>query len=144
MDSPQDVYSGIAELVDEQVKKDAAAGSQEARMLLGNVDRKLVKQTVRVEPCSIRRPLPAPNRLLGEPLPVLSPRGLGDVLGLTGSRVVAPLPPLLSALSAQPLPGVHLQTPHFLSFCLPTASGSPDLLWPITFATLLPLSLNVA
>ena len=46
VDRPQDVYSGIAELVAEQVEKDAAAGVLSAKLLLNNVDRKLVKQTV--------------------------------------------------------------------------------------------------
>mmetsp|Transcript_38411 Transcript_38411/g.108557 ORF Transcript_38411/g.108557 Transcript_38411/m.108557 type:complete len:1063 (+) Transcript_38411:418-3606(+) len=46
VDKPQDVYSGIAELVAEQVMKDAEEGMVPAKLLVGNVDRKLVKQTV--------------------------------------------------------------------------------------------------
>mmetsp|Transcript_31925 Transcript_31925/g.101695 ORF Transcript_31925/g.101695 Transcript_31925/m.101695 type:complete len:476 (+) Transcript_31925:39-1466(+) len=47
-DRPADVYTGIADLVAKKVKKDAVKGShmEFANYLLGNVDRKLVKQTV--------------------------------------------------------------------------------------------------
>eukprot|EP00873_Tetraselmis_striata_P001229 jgi/Tetstr1/421493/TSEL_012441.t1 len=46
VDKPQDVYSGIAEMVAAKVAEDAANGLLPAKLLLGNVDRKLVKQTV--------------------------------------------------------------------------------------------------
>lgn len=42
----QDVYSGIAALVRERVEREAGEGRAEARALVGNIDRKLVKQTV--------------------------------------------------------------------------------------------------
>ena len=42
----QDVYSEIAALVQKRVDKDEALGVPEALVLTGNVDRKLVKQTV--------------------------------------------------------------------------------------------------
>ena len=42
----QDVYSGIAALVRERVEREAGEGRSEARALVGNIDRKLVKQTV--------------------------------------------------------------------------------------------------
>ena len=42
----QDVYSGIAALVKERVERDAVEGLAEAVALRGNIDRKLVKQTV--------------------------------------------------------------------------------------------------
>uniref|UniRef100_A0A4X2JMP0 DNA-directed RNA polymerase n=1 Tax=Vombatus ursinus TaxID=29139 RepID=A0A4X2JMP0_VOMUR len=45
-DVPQDVYSGVAQLVEEQRKRDAAKGSSIAQVLEGFISRKLVKQTV--------------------------------------------------------------------------------------------------
>jgi DNA-directed RNA polymerase, mitochondrial len=45
-DRPQDVYSGVAELVRARVAADAAAGNELAKKLDGHVDRKIVKQTV--------------------------------------------------------------------------------------------------
>lgn len=42
----QDVYSGIAALVRERVEREAGEGRAEAAALVGNIDRKLVKQTV--------------------------------------------------------------------------------------------------
>lgn len=42
----QDVYSEIAALVQKRVDKDEGLGVPEALVLKGNVDRKLVKQTV--------------------------------------------------------------------------------------------------
>ncbi|XP_043831430.1 DNA-directed RNA polymerase, mitochondrial [Dromiciops gliroides] len=45
-DVPQDVYSGVAQLVEEQREKDAKAGSSIAQVLEGFISRKLVKQTV--------------------------------------------------------------------------------------------------
>ena len=42
----QDVYSGIAALVRERVDREAGEGRAEAAALAGNIDRKLVKQTV--------------------------------------------------------------------------------------------------
>ena len=40
------MYTEIATLVRERVSRDAEEGSELARLLLGEVDRKLVKQTV--------------------------------------------------------------------------------------------------
>ena len=45
-DAPRDVYSDVAAIVARRVAKDAAAGHPDAARLLGEVDRKLVKQTV--------------------------------------------------------------------------------------------------
>ncbi|XXQ32491.1 DNA-directed RNA polymerase [Plasmodiophora brassicae] len=45
-DVPQDVYSGVCDLVNEKVAKDAAEGNEIAQSLLGHVTRKVVKQTV--------------------------------------------------------------------------------------------------
>ncbi|XP_044528482.1 DNA-directed RNA polymerase, mitochondrial [Gracilinanus agilis] len=45
-DVPQDVYSGVAQLVEELRKKDAAEGRSIAQVLEGFINRKLVKQTV--------------------------------------------------------------------------------------------------
>lgn len=45
-EKPQDVYTGIARIVAQKVEQDARDGSEVAQKLLGNVDRKLVKQTV--------------------------------------------------------------------------------------------------
>ncbi|XP_072457827.1 DNA-directed RNA polymerase, mitochondrial [Notamacropus eugenii] len=45
-DIPQDVYSGVAQLVEEQRRKDAAKGHTIAQVLEGFIGRKLVKQTV--------------------------------------------------------------------------------------------------
>lgn len=45
-DKPQDVYTGVAELVKAQVMKDASAGDPLARLLLGHITRKVVKQSV--------------------------------------------------------------------------------------------------
>ncbi|XP_036623366.1 DNA-directed RNA polymerase, mitochondrial [Trichosurus vulpecula] len=45
-DVPQDVYSGVAQLVEEQRRKDAASGRSIAQALEGFIGRKLVKQTV--------------------------------------------------------------------------------------------------
>ena len=42
----QDVYSGVADLVREQVRGDVEAGNPHAAFILPLVDRKLVKQTV--------------------------------------------------------------------------------------------------
>ena len=43
---PQDVYSGVADIVRDKVAQDAQAGNPVAKILDGDVDRKLVKQTV--------------------------------------------------------------------------------------------------
>lgn len=43
---PQDVYSGVVELVNKRIAEDARAGVPEAEILLGKVDRKVIKQTV--------------------------------------------------------------------------------------------------
>ncbi|EWC48620.1 hypothetical protein DRE_01842 [Drechslerella stenobrocha 248] len=45
-EKPQDVYTGVADLVNAAVEKDAAEGNQEAKELLGHINRKVVKQTV--------------------------------------------------------------------------------------------------
>ncbi|KAK5576563.1 hypothetical protein RB653_007707 [Dictyostelium firmibasis] len=45
-DRPQDVYSGVAQLVSKLVDKDAEDGNEIAKFFVGKVDRKLVKQTV--------------------------------------------------------------------------------------------------
>ncbi|XP_074061040.1 DNA-directed RNA polymerase, mitochondrial [Macrotis lagotis] len=45
-DLPQDVYSGVAQLVEELRKRDAAQGNSIAQVLEGFISRKLVKQTV--------------------------------------------------------------------------------------------------
>lgn len=42
----QDVYTGVAQEVQRIAEQDAREGMLEAQALLGNVDRKLVKQTV--------------------------------------------------------------------------------------------------
>ena len=42
----QDVYSEVAELVRKQVAADAARGVEVSQLLLPEIDRKLVKQTV--------------------------------------------------------------------------------------------------
>ena len=42
----QDVYSGVAQEVQSIAEQDARDGMLEAQALLGNIDRKLVKQTV--------------------------------------------------------------------------------------------------
>ncbi|KAM9986473.1 hypothetical protein ACTFIY_010882 [Dictyostelium cf. discoideum] len=45
-DRPQDVYSSVAQLVEQIVEEDAKNGDEIAQFFLGKVDRKLVKQTV--------------------------------------------------------------------------------------------------
>ncbi|RCK56352.1 DNA-directed RNA polymerase, mitochondrial [Candida viswanathii] len=45
-DKPQDVYQFVAGLVEERLKKDAAQGNEKAKFLMGNIKRKVVKQTV--------------------------------------------------------------------------------------------------
>lgn len=45
-DKPQDLYSGIAAIVQKKVEEDAEKGNEYAKLLKGNVNRKLVKQTV--------------------------------------------------------------------------------------------------
>ncbi|BFZ60130.1 DNA-directed RNA polymerase [Saitoella coloradoensis] len=45
-DSPQDVYTGVANLVAAEVERDAAAGNVNAQELVGKITRKVVKQTV--------------------------------------------------------------------------------------------------
>lgn len=45
-DRPSDVYTGVAELVKAEIKKDVAKGSQIAAYLDGKITRKVVKQTV--------------------------------------------------------------------------------------------------
>ncbi|KAL8747250.1 MAG: hypothetical protein Q9184_007627, partial [Pyrenodesmia sp. 2 TL-2023] len=45
-DKPSDIYSGVAELVQEGIEKDAQQGNEIARSLQGKITRKVVKQTV--------------------------------------------------------------------------------------------------
>ncbi|KAF9178895.1 DNA-directed RNA polymerase [Haplosporangium sp. Z 767] len=45
-DSPQDVYSGVAQAVERMLEKQAAAGVESAQILVGKMTRKIVKQTV--------------------------------------------------------------------------------------------------
>jgi len=45
-EAPNDVYSEVARIVERIVNEDAAKGREEAQVLKGHVDRKLVKQTV--------------------------------------------------------------------------------------------------
>ena len=45
-DKPQDVYTGVAELVKAQVKEDAGNGNEIAKLLDGHITRKVVKQSV--------------------------------------------------------------------------------------------------
>lgn len=45
-DRPADVYTGVAEMVNKLVEKEAEEGVEEAQMLLGKISRKVVKQTV--------------------------------------------------------------------------------------------------
>ncbi|KAI8646898.1 hypothetical protein BD408DRAFT_439699 [Parasitella parasitica] len=45
-DRPADVYAGVAELVNKQIDEAAANGNELAKILQGNVSRKVVKQTV--------------------------------------------------------------------------------------------------
>ena len=45
-DKPADVYTGVAELVKAEIKKEADAGHEMAKILLDRVTRKVVKQTV--------------------------------------------------------------------------------------------------
>jgi len=40
------VYSGVVALVNKRIEKDAEAGDPVAQILLGKVDRKVIKQTV--------------------------------------------------------------------------------------------------
>ncbi|KAF9088689.1 DNA-directed RNA polymerase [Mortierella sp. AD031] len=45
-DSPQDVYSGVARAVERMLETQAAAGVEQAQILVGKISRKIVKQTV--------------------------------------------------------------------------------------------------
>ncbi|KAF3082608.1 DNA-directed RNA polymerase [Orbilia oligospora] len=45
-DKPQDVYTGVADLVNQAVAEDAQNGNELAKDLLGHINRKVVKQTV--------------------------------------------------------------------------------------------------
>ncbi|EKG13012.1 DNA-directed RNA polymerase bacteriophage type [Macrophomina phaseolina MS6] len=45
-DRPSDIYSAVAEIVKKEVAKDAESGDRFARILDGNITRKVVKQTV--------------------------------------------------------------------------------------------------
>ncbi|KAK6512084.1 DNA-directed RNA polymerase [Arthrobotrys musiformis] len=45
-DKPQDVYTGVADLVNQAVAEDAKNGNELAKELLGHINRKVVKQTV--------------------------------------------------------------------------------------------------
>jgi len=44
--SPQDVYSGVSKLVAERIERDAKVGHEIAKLLIGKIERKIVKQTV--------------------------------------------------------------------------------------------------
>jgi DNA-directed RNA polymerase len=44
--SPGDVYTAVSRIVKQRVEEEAEAGSEEAALLMGQIDRKLVKQTV--------------------------------------------------------------------------------------------------
>ena len=46
-DRPSDVYSFVAAMVEDEIKKDMANGVADVEMLSGKVSRKVVKQTVR-------------------------------------------------------------------------------------------------
>ncbi|KAI8096158.1 uncharacterized protein BX664DRAFT_382649 [Halteromyces radiatus] len=45
-DRPADVYTGVAEMVNKLVEKEAKEGNEDAQMLVGKISRKVVKQTV--------------------------------------------------------------------------------------------------
>lgn len=45
-DRPADVYTGVADMVNKQVNKAAEEGDEMAKLLKGNISRKVVKQTV--------------------------------------------------------------------------------------------------
>jgi DNA-directed RNA polymerase len=61
---PQDVYSGVVELVVRRLEDDAANGVEIARRLQGKVDRKVIKQTVMTRCGFACRPiLPSPAAL---------------------------------------------------------------------------------
>ncbi|KAI9246437.1 hypothetical protein BDA99DRAFT_526873 [Phascolomyces articulosus] len=45
-DRPADVYTGVAEIVNKLVEKEAAEGDELAKILVGKISRKVVKQTV--------------------------------------------------------------------------------------------------
>lgn len=45
-DRPADVYTHVAEMVKEQLRKDIEAGNETAKKLDGKITRKVVKQTV--------------------------------------------------------------------------------------------------
>jgi DNA-directed RNA polymerase len=45
-DRPQDVYSGVAELVAADIERQALEGNEIAKLLVGKITRKTVKQTV--------------------------------------------------------------------------------------------------
>lgn len=47
-DRPSDVYTHVADMVEEQLKKDAAEGDPFAQLLSGKISRKVVKQTVSI------------------------------------------------------------------------------------------------
>lgn len=46
-DRPSDVYSFVARMVEEEIKKDIALGQADLALISGRVSRKVVKQTVR-------------------------------------------------------------------------------------------------
>jgi DNA-directed RNA polymerase len=54
-DKPADVYTGVADLVNEIINRDAAAGKEFAKVVQGKVTRKVVKQSVSWRPGLIRR-----------------------------------------------------------------------------------------
>lgn len=46
-DRPSDVYTHVADMVEEMLRKDALEGNKYGLMLSGKIQRKVVKQTVR-------------------------------------------------------------------------------------------------
>lgn len=56
-DRPSDVYTHVADMVEKKLAEDAANDHKYAKMLLGKIARKVVKQTVSVKPfmrcCSV-------------------------------------------------------------------------------------------
>ena len=50
-DKPSDVYTYVANMVEEKLEKDVAEGEKYAIMLKGKISRKVVKQTVSAQRC---------------------------------------------------------------------------------------------
>lgn len=51
-DRPSDVYTFVANMLDEGIAHDVAQGIEEARLIQGKISRKVVKQTARILPVS--------------------------------------------------------------------------------------------